>query len=198
MYSNPIIVVFGRRGFGKTTWIRWHIYERPEKVFFIYDHHREYIFERAYYYNSVKDFLMENDSFEINDYSYNKVIFRGEIDYDEFFEMCYEVGNCIAVFDEIDNACNTAFMSKSLNKIIQYGRHKNVGLIGSARRPSRVVRDLTANASSIIIYNIQEPRDLKYIEEFCGEDFAEMAPWLDIGEYIHYPPDEESRKELLG
>jgi DNA helicase HerA-like ATPase len=89
-------------------------------------------------------------------------------------------------------------MSPALNKIIQYGRHKNVGLIGSARRPSRVVRDLTANASSVIIYNIQEPRDLKYLEEFCGKDFAFMAQYLDIGEYVHYPPDEESRKELLG
>ena len=36
------ICVFGKKGFGKTTWIQRYIFENPDKVYLIYDHHDEY------------------------------------------------------------------------------------------------------------------------------------------------------------
>ena len=187
------IVVFGQKGHGKTTWIRTYLDENPEPLYFICDHFKEY--DAPYYYSSIKEFLQitKHDILEL--WKRKNVVFRGKIDFDEFFWLCTKVQNCVAVFDEIDLMGTYIQKNHPLYEIIHYGRHLNVGIISASRRPANVSRNLTSQADEIITFRIQEPRDLKYLEEFAGKDIADKAPNLGIGEFMRYPPREKSDTE---
>lgn len=181
------IVVFGKKGFGKTTWIRRYLYENPEPVYLIYDHFNEY--DDGQIFGSIDEFTIWPDfNFDKN----KKFIFRGEIPFDDFFGLAYDLQNCVAVFDEIDLACSPHNTEPNLYKILNYGRHKQVGIISASRRPANVSRNLTSQSDEIISFRIAEPRDLKYIEDFCGSDMSKLLPNLGIGEFCRYPHDFES------
>lgn len=182
------IVVFGKKGMGKTSWIYHFIKDNPQDIYFIYDHFHEYKFEASSEYNSITDFWDKNFTSKIN-------IFRGEIDYDDFFRLCLTIGNCVCVFDEIDMVCSPAFISDPLYRIIHYGRHVLnednekvfVKLIGASRRPANVSRDLTSQADSVIVFKIDEPRDIKYLNEYTSVKVALLANKLDRLEFLVYP-----------
>jgi len=183
------IVVFGKKGFGKTTWIKRYIYEHPSSTYLIYDHFHEY--DGKNIFRSIDEFLL-NKEFTFEDEQV--VIFRGEIPYDYFFWLCSSMPGCVAVFDEIDLACSPTYIEPNLYRIIHYGRHLNVGIISASRRPGNVSRNLTSQADEIICFRIEEPRDLKYISDYCGEDIAKKLPILRIGEFVRYPQENAENK----
>lgn len=187
-----IIVVFGRRGFGKTTWIKYFIFENPNQRYLIMDHFHEYDVDE---HSCVITSLEELEYLEFSPYdNVNKIIFRGEVEFDSIFATACEMQNVVVVFDEIDMVCSPYGIDDNLNRIIQYGRHLNVGLIGASRRPANVHRNLTSQAMEIICFNIQEPRDLKYIADFCGENIANNLPNLKVGEFMKFPTDKNGEK----
>jgi len=195
MDTNPIIAVFGRRGKGKTTWLARYIYDNLDKTFFIYDVLRDKAFYPFYgvarFYSSVDEFLDDSDIESSSIY-----IFQGEIDYNDFFGLCYELGNNVCIFDELDLACSPHYLSENLYKIIHYGRHKNVGIVGSSRRPANVTRDFTSQAHLIILYELSENLDLKYIENFCGAIYAEKVKKQRRGHCLVWPPKSEFEQEI--
>jgi hypothetical protein len=195
--SNPVIAVFGRRGKGKSTWIANYIYENrgSNRKYFICDwlHDKAFDgFHSAARFGSIDDYLMVADMIE-NDI----IIFQGEIPFSDFFELCYTHGNCMCVFDEIDVACSPHNNPEWLYKILHYGRHYNIGLIGAARRPANVTRDFTSQASYIIIFGLREKNDIKYIEDNCGKEFAEAAQNLPRGAFLQWPLTEQEEREIL-
>lgn len=191
MITEQNIVIFGRKGCGKTSWIYHLIKDNPDELFMIYDHFDEYNFEGAEYHYSIDNFWSGAG------YS-KKQIFRGEINPDDFFNLCIAVGNCVVIYDEIDMVCSPSYISNPLYRIIHYGRHLKVRnkivtvrLVGASRRPANVSRDLTSQADKVIIFKVTEPRDLKYIELYTTSEHAKMANKLDRLEYIVYPSNEE-------
>jgi hypothetical protein len=194
------ILVLGKKGFGKSTWIRRHVFDNPNNIYLIYDHFKEYtpndkdyFFTNTKIFSSIEDFISYYEGFdaENNPLPNGAYIFRGEIEYDEFFKLAYTLQNCTLVFDEIDLACSAQFTDEYLYKIINYGRHTNNKIISASRRPHNVSRNLSSQADVIICYRIVEPRDMKYIEEYCGFEIAERCQTLNVGEYIKYPPESE-------
>lgn len=194
------IVVFGKKGFGKTTWLRRYIFENPDKLYIVYDHFddfwkddkgNKYLADAKLITNIDTLFLYLGSNPETS----GVYIYQGEMDYDEFFGVCANLGNCICVFDEVDLACSpTTDLKKSmpnLRRIIHYGRHIKVGIMSASRRPANVHRDLTSQADELICFRIVETRDKKYIQEYTDDWLADQLPNLRIGEFVRYPNDDE-------
>ena len=162
------IVVFGKKGYGKTTWIRYFIRSNPQYLYLIYDHFNDFYLDD----NGAKYFPDSVVVHNINEYlQFQQVynvkkgvfIFQGEIDYNDFFALCIAQQPCTCIFDEVDKACNPHFIDPDLKRIIHYGRHFNINLITAARRPHNVSRDLTSQADEMTLFCVTETVDIKYI-----------------------------------
>jgi DNA helicase HerA-like ATPase len=98
----------------------------------------------------------------------------------------YLVGNCVLVVDEIDlYANNTSPMWETMN-IIRYGRHRACSLVGISQRPANVVRDLTAQADYLIMFQSTENRDIEYLAGRIGPELGEQVRNLAQFEYRIY------------
>ena len=65
-------------------------------------------------------------------------------------------------------------------QLVQAGRHDGVRIIACARRPLRVPRDLTADATRIVCFQTTEPNDVRYLVEFVGQaalDVRGLQQW---------------------
>lgn len=193
---STIISVFGVKGSGKTNWIKYYIYTHPEKKYLIVDHHYEHkVDNRTVLINSVYD-LAYHEHTDFN--RYNKVILRGKVDYNEFWTFAETCRTWCIVFDEIDKSCSPTSIPIGLYNICQFGRHIQVDLIAGARRPANVHRDVTSQSDLIIVHRVREPRDIKYVQDFCGEEIAKICPNLKLGEFVRYPqPYDEMKTEEI-
>jgi hypothetical protein len=93
--------------------------------------------------------------------------------------------------DEIDQFCNpNEPLEPELNEIVEYGRHRQMSMSCTTRRPHKVSRNLTAQCAEFRIFKTNEPRDKKYFEEFIGQAVKELPQlgqyeylrWVDTGE----------------
>lgn len=100
----------------------------------------------------------------------------------------------VIYLDEIDRHCGPSTLPEPLHKLANYGRHFRVSLIGVARSPKRVHRDLTRAADAIHVGRMNEPADIDYLNDFIGSDLCERARQLQDRDFIVWPqplPEDE-------
>jgi len=177
--QNEIGVILGRKGTGKTTLCRW-LLKRAQKTLILDtlgdDYGNGCICDNGPEFREYAARVRDGEGFT--------VILRPQSDADvgAFFAVARASARCWIVVEEIDRYCTAgAIEDENLNWVINYGRHRELNLIGLARRPARVNRSLTANADWIISHQTTEPRDLQYLSEFMPID---EVPSLERGEWV--------------
>jgi len=95
-----------------------------------------------------------------------------------------QVVDCVVVVDEIDRYAGIHRMVPELSDLAHYGRHRAVSLVGTARRPANVNRDLTALADELVCCRVTEPRDLAYLAQWMGTETAQRLASLPDLRYI--------------
>lgn len=100
----------------------------------------------------------------------------------EAFRWCCRValavGNVTVFWDEADRFLAPAVRPPEAMVLINSGRHYGVGIVAASRRAARVPRDLSANASRIIVFRTTEPADLQWLREAVGREAAAGLPTL--------------------
>lgn len=86
-------------------------------------------------------------------------------------DLIQVLGNCSLIFEEIHLAKKS--YQDALYKVFTLGRHKNLSVVGTAQRPARVHRDLTAQSDLIVSLRQTEPNDLKYLREYSSLESEE-------------------------
>ena len=84
-------------------------------------------------------------------------------------EIAWAAGDLTLVWEEVDQFGDAGRLPPWAFKIANQGRHRDIRVIACSRRPARVSRDLTANASRIVAFGTTEPRDLAYLRDYMGE-----------------------------
>jgi hypothetical protein len=82
------------------------------------------------------------------------------------------------VWEEADSFMEPGKLPQWAFALVNQGRHRRIRLVACARRPARFSRDLTANASRISVFRTTEPRDLKYLSDYVGQENADLLPRL--------------------
>jgi hypothetical protein len=85
--------------------------------------------------------------------------------------------------DEVDLYLSWQNPDPVLLKIIRYGRHRRISLVGVTQRPANVHKDLVAQADVKILFNTAEPNDLAYLRKYANVEPAVLQA-LRIGEYL--------------
>lgn len=118
-----------------------------------------------------------------------RIIYRPLDPMTEFEEICrlaFACGNLTIVAEELPGLCGSQVIGNELRKVIFRGRMNDIRFIGLMQRPIGIHRDITSQASEIYLFNIDEPRDVKYFTERIGQNIEEKIRALGPYQYLHW------------
>ncbi len=180
MLPNEIIFVSGQRGSGKSYWVKNFIKTLPRC--FIYDSLGEYEGDQRFLNcDAIIDFLIQD---ELKPQFFTAIFdpYNHE-DFPYFCRIMLARGDMYVVIEEIDLFTSPLNTPPELMKLIKYGRHYGIQIIGISRRPAEVSRQFTAQSTRFVIFGQREPRDLQYFRSVIGTQ-ADQIPALDIGHHL--------------
>ena len=119
-------------------------------------------------------------------------------DLDNFLKLVWSTENLCLHIEEIDMFADSRVMPFDLGNIIKRGRHRNISLICTSRRPAEVNRLLTSQASDIYIFNTTEPKDCQYIESYTSSELKDTIQNLEKLTFIHYSDQGISKGSIHG
>lgn len=93
--------------------------------------------------------------------------------------------------DEIDMFFNsTATNKNNIYKLVHYGRHNEIDIITTSRRPANISRNLTSQTDVFYFSQLSEPVDLKYFESICDKKYTETVKSLQRYSFLRYADNE--------
>lgn len=193
--SPAISLIVAKRGFGKTTLLKNFLKQLP--AWSLYDINHEYNAQEfnaviVYYFNDLKFLLQRNEP---------RIIFKPKTSKIETFEFwCaihYELArDYILILEEINKFLPSTMGSVYGKKLIDMGRHKNLGMIGTCRRIIGLDKDYTAQCDNFFMGRTFLPNDLKYIAEFLPEEILKKITKLPKFSFIYWNDLKEKAEEI--
>lgn len=159
-------MIFGRKGSGKSFLVKNEILP-VVTPYVVVDYLGEYQNENATVFNDAETFL--NSVFD--DSCGNAILrFTDDDDLDEVFYWCFYIHNFTLIIEEISLYCNPYRINPHVERLVRFGRHKRINIIGVSQRPADVHKIVTSQADALICFHTQEVRDIEYIGKFTSED----------------------------
>ncbi len=116
-------------------------------------------------------------------------------DAEKLAELVYKLKNITFIIDEIDMFFDTRTNKKSFfNKLVQYGRHFQIDIITTSRRPANISRNLTALTDIFYFSRLREPTDKIYIKNLLGTAYMEEVANLEKFSFLRI---EDEKKEII-
>ena len=158
MKSDAIFTISGKRGYGKTT-VAKNIISNLKRVA-IWDPMGEY----------------EN--------SYTPSM--GDVaEFEQWLKPLWRTGNIFILVDEADQVMpEKKELTPTANKIINLGRHRNIGLGTITRRLARLNKTPVSQSELLILFHHFLPNDIRYLNEFIPN--AESLQTLQKYQYKIY------------
>lgn len=178
---NEIIFVSGRRGSGKSYWTKELSQSLPRCV--ILDPLGEYKADE--YFTEIETFIEFQKADKANPkfftVSFNPVDL--EEDFDLFCRAILARGDVYLIMEELDQLSTPYNTPYDFAKLIKYGRHYGIQIVGVSRRPAEVSRLFTSQASRFVCFPQFEPNDIKYWRSIIGKA-ADQLPTMSDYHYL--------------
>ncbi|MDX1808305.1 MAG: AAA family ATPase [Sulfurospirillaceae bacterium] len=197
--QNKIITVIGHKGYGKTalTEALMLMYDKPT---IIADPRFQYstFQKRRVSFRSVGDFrkwIYNTANFkDFYKYKLELVVNAFDDTFEELAHIVRQMRSLMFVVDEVDMFLDPrATKNNSLNKIIQYGRHHEIDIITTSRRPANISRNLTSQTDIFYFSKLREPTDKLYIKQAIGAEYVSTVENLERFSFLEFE-DEEHQK----
>lgn len=184
--QTKFVAVFGRKGTGKTSWLRKALNKiQGKKTILLIDTMNNFSKVDAIDVNSGDEFLdrilfstYENKTFRLKTDSVREIIIA--------IYTAYSKGNISIFMDE----CDVIFghkMNSSIREVILKGRNQGTDLFIATLRPHKLHPDVRAQADIIICFSIKNELDIKSISrDFGGFDLEKEIFSLEGHQYIKF------------
>jgi hypothetical protein len=184
MKEYPIVIVFGRRGCGKTFLTR-KLAQHQARVC-AWDFMDEYGPMANYFDGDLEGFAYFLEASEGKQFAAARYIPLSDVasEFDEFCRKLWSAGNFVVVIEEAAEVCSAGAMPSGMGRLVRQGRHKGLGILATTQRLSEVSRTLTALASVFVGFSTTEPRDLAALSERTTPEFAEQVKALPAHEFL--------------
>lgn len=169
MLKRPeIVVVIGRGGQGKSYLARHMLRGRDRVIAF--DPKMEPDTARGRYVADTRRALLDMIDARTFDVAWRGFYTMGADAFEFGNRAALAVGNCALHWEEVDQFTPRGRLPAAAYQVVNSGRHDGVRVIACARRALRISRDLTASATRIVCFQTTEPNDIRYLEEYVGQD----------------------------
>ena len=178
---NEIIFISGQRGSGKSYFAKSLAQTLPRCI--IWDALGEYnVDRRILSLEELAEFLIADR----NNPTFFHVAFdtfQPEEDFPDFCRLVLARGDLYVMIEELDMLATPYQCPTEFAKLIKYGRHFGIQLVGVSRRPAEVSRLFTSQASRFVTFGQREPNDIKYFTSMFGKP-AMTLPSLPLYHYL--------------
>lgn len=201
-YRRQVWLVYGQTGSGKTVLARALLQQRlnelgPTATGLIVDTLQEHVDVPAIYPAGLENYLklsntrgpgIENWPFM----RYGRVLVDSEDDFTEFEDMLEpgvrnERGPVVLMIDEVSYWSSPNKSTPGLSRLVRYGRHWQVDIIGVVRRPAETSRELSSQATRLFITGkVIEPRDVDYFSRSLPAEVMSKINTLPEFSYLRY------------
>ena len=159
--NNNIIGFIGRKGSGKSFFVKELLKSGALKRYIIIDTQNEYSYFGTIIEDveSLREFLLRHGDTDF------RVVFKLKHleDQEELFWITRNVNNYTLIVEEIHLFCNPYFIQEDLKNNLALGRHKGRSLWYISQRPAQINKLLTSQSDLIVVVGaIHEPADLAY------------------------------------
>jgi len=123
---------------------------------------------------------------------YGRVLVDSEDDFTEFEDMLEpgvrnERGPVVLMIDEVSYWSSPNKSTPGLSRLVRYGRHWQVDIIGVVRRPAETSRELSSQATRLFITGkVIEPRDVDYFSRSLPAEVMSKINTLPEFSYLRY------------
>lgn len=183
--KNPrMITVIGRSGFGKSFFIQNYIVPQYKNIIAL-DTQNEYnkgfscIKNLELFYKQLGYYKIMRKNFKIS------LKFDNVSDYNKALDYLDKAQNFTLLLDEGNIFANNKQIHKTIDNIVNIGRHRGVNLIFAARRLYQTNIIVRSQTNLFIFFNIIEESDLKYVKSISDKDTAEKVKNLEKYQYIY-------------
>ena len=202
-YRRLVALVYGQTGSGKTVLARALLMERvkalgPAAVGVIVDTLQEHIDVPAIAPETFENFLGLDSR---RGPRIVRVLLDTDDDFEQFstdLENSYTAptagrkrrGPVVLMVDEVSYWSSPNKSTPGLSRLIRYGRHWQVDIIGVARRPAETSRELSSQSTALyIVGGIAEPRDLAYMRQILPPAAMTISESIGRFHYLKYSTD---------
>ncbi|PLY11379.1 MAG: hypothetical protein C0626_02075 [Arcobacter sp.] len=200
MIQNEIKGIIGKKGYGKTKLTEKEMIF-TDKPTIILDPRFQYEENtRRIVFMSVSSFIAwitKRDNYKIfMQYKLELVVRAIDIEDAELLaQTVYKMKKICFVIDEIDMFFDTRTNKKSFfNQLVQYGRHNEIDIIYTCRRPANISRNLTALTDIFYFSRLTEPTDKKYVSDTVSKDAEDIV--VNLEKFSFYRIEDE-KKEII-
>lgn len=190
--DERITLIFGMTGSGKST-IAKQIISKENRLI-VFDNLREYennflIIEN---FSSLYSFLTnkKNQTFRIS------LRYDNDLDFEYTFKLIFEIGNITVLVEEAQLYISSNEKDNYFLRLVRYGRHRQIKIIGIARRTVELSRDFRAQTNKIISFRQIDLDDIKNLEKF-GMTGLENLQKFDYVKYKGKPVKDLHYKEII-
>lgn len=183
--QNRIVGIIGRKGSGKSTYVRELLRYCPR--FVVFDVMGEHApptaknrFEKS---SQLKRFLKWSRQQPTFACAYWPTDDLGE-EIEEVARLIYARGHLCFACEEVPLYTLAGSMPPLFGKLIRTGRHQQIDICWTAQRAAEVPKTLTALTDVWVLFSQTEPRDLSALADRCGRDVADRVAGLGLHDYF--------------
>jgi len=161
--TREVILIFGKTGSGKTVKAKSisSQYIRTVVIDSLYEYREGLIFYDFYSFA----YYLKNKYTENKPFSYI-LRFSTDEDYEKLFLVLFAMKNYLLIVEEAELYISPYSKKTEFNKIVRYGRHKEISILGVARRASELSQDFKAQVNKIYSFVQTNPIDLQIMRGF--------------------------------
>jgi hypothetical protein len=204
--QNEVIAVFGKRGFGKTYFVKKALIPKYRKVL-IFD--QQFSFpDDMVTQKEMKKYpgwkLIEEPRELITEMLKQTkqknlkkriiIVYRPDQDqikrdFNFVAEALFRIGHFMFFVDELHDFLTATMVPTAMSKIFRIGRHKGIGFCGITQRPAHVHNTFKSQVEKAFVFKLSLPPDRKYIEDWLG-DQSEVVKDLPKFHFLFWDGEE--------
>ena len=166
---RTIKLIFGKTGQGKSYLAQQLIKE--EKRVVIIDPLFEY--ETGLVFYDFEDLINYYEEHKPETFKFI-CRFKTDLEIDFLFKFCEVVKKLVLVVEEAEIYISPQTRSSNFLRLVRYGRHYAISIIGVARRTAELSSDLKAQVNTIYSFNQSLPRDIQIMEDLGFEGIEQL------------------------
>lgn len=154
--TERITLIFGKTGTGKTTFAK-SIVKNEQRLICI-DPLAEFDYEVFTDFESAYNYLTVNETFKVS------IRFTNDLDFEYLFKLIFELENITLLLEEAEIYISPSVRSSEFLRLVRYGRHRKINIVGIARRSAELSRDFRSQTNRIVSFKQTDIIDLKNLE----------------------------------